>query len=147
MALRSYGTISLIGERETCPDCLEVIARTGMVKNSNTEEMHPSSGIRVWQTIKRPRQVLDSTFGEFKSAVISDLMNRLYTMVPVIHNLTADHLKILQPACTVKIFPGEVIVVDAGGSPMNAVLGDLVTTKARARWSTGVGEGYDRIHS
>jgi len=29
--------------------------------------------------------------------------------------------------------PGDVIVVDAGASPMNAVLGDLISTKARHR--------------
>ena len=34
--------------------------------------------------------------------------------------------------------PGDVIVVDAGGSPMNAVLGDLVTTKAKHRGVAGL---------
>jgi regulator of RNase E activity RraA len=33
--------------------------------------------------------------------------------------------------------PGDVIVVDAGGSPMNAVLGDLVATKAKHRGVAG----------
>ena len=62
--------------------------------------------------------------------------------------MTDPSLRILGPACTVRVFPGDnlmvhkaldvarpgdVIVVDAGGSPMNAVLGDLISTKARHR--------------
>jgi regulator of RNase E activity RraA len=79
-------------------------------------------------------------------------MNRLYTMVPAIHNVTADHLRILGPACTVKVYPGDnlvvhksldiaqpgdIIVIDAGGSMMNGVLGDLISTKARHRGVAG----------
>ena len=56
------------------------------------------------------------------------------------------------PACTVKVFPGDnlmvhksldviepgdVIIVDAGGSTLNAVLGDLVSTKAKHRGANG----------
>jgi regulator of RNase E activity RraA len=33
--------------------------------------------------------------------------------------------------------PGDVVVVDAGGSPMNAVLGDLVSMKAKHRGIAG----------
>ncbi len=41
--------------------------------------------------------------------------------------------------------PGDVIVVAAGGSPMNAALGDLVSTKARHRGVTGfVCDGFIR---
>ena len=58
-------------------------------------------------------------------------MNRLYTMRPEIRPLTDPSLPILGPACTVKVYPGDnlmvhksldvaepgdVIVVDAGGS-------------------------------
>ena len=35
------------------------------------------------------------------------------------------------------IEPGDVIIVDAGGSTMNAVLGDLVSTKAKHRGASG----------
>jgi len=41
--------------------------------------------------------------------------------------------------------PGDVIVVDAGASRMNAVLGDLISTKARHRKIAGfVVDGYVR---
>jgi regulator of RNase E activity RraA len=33
--------------------------------------------------------------------------------------------------------PGDVVVIDAGASPMNAVLGDLISTKARHRGIAG----------
>jgi regulator of RNase E activity RraA len=90
--------------------------------------------------------------GTFESPEISDLMNRLYTMVPAIKPVTAPHLQILGPALTVKVFPGDnlmvhkaldvaepgdVVVVDASSSSLTAVLGDLVSTKARHRGIAG----------
>lgn len=119
-----------------------------MVEKPKTSEMIPGPGFRIRKKITRPDPELVAGFGEFDTPVISDLMNRLYTMIPEIHNLTTSHLKILGPACTVKVFPGDnlmvhksldiaapndIVVVDAGGSTMNAVLGDLISTKARHR--------------
>ena len=131
-----------------------------MVTKPKSAEMHPGPGFRVRKTVQRPHPDLVAGFGEFDTPVISDLMNRLYTMAPEIRNLTASHLKILGPACTVKVFPGDnlmvhksldiampddILVVDAGGSSMNAVLGDLVSTKARHRRLGGfVVDGYVR---
>ena len=75
-------------------------------------------------------------------------MNRLYTMSTSIRNVTDPTLRLLGPACTVKVYPGDnlmvhksldlaqpgdVVVVDAGASSMNAVLGDLISTKAAPR--------------
>jgi RraA family protein len=66
--------------------------------------------------------------------------------------LTGEHHRLCGPACTVKVFPGDnlmvhkaldvaragdIVVVDAGGSRTNAVLGDLVCTKARHRRIAG----------
>lgn len=131
-----------------------------MVKKPKTAEMHPGPGFRIQKTIKRPSPDLIAGFGTFETPMISDLMNRLYTMAPAIRNQTAPHLKILGSACTVKVFPGdnlmvhksldiaasnEIVIVDAGGSSMNAVLGDLVCTKARHRRIGGfVVDGYIR---
>jgi RraA family protein len=123
-------------------------------------EMFPGPGFRIRPTIDRPPQALIAEFGDFDTPDVSDLMNRLYTMNPAIRNLTGPHLRILGPACTVKVFPGDnlmvhkaldiarpqdVVVVDAGGSSMNAVLGDLVSTKARHRGISGfVVDGFIR---
>jgi regulator of RNase E activity RraA len=123
-----------------------------MVGKPKTAEMHPGPGFRLRDRIDRPAPETVEGFAEFETPDISDLMNRLYTMVPAIHNVTAEHLRILGPACTVKVYPGDnlavhkaldiaepgdVIVVDAGSSPMNGVLGDLVSTKARHRGIRG----------
>jgi RraA family protein len=131
-----------------------------MVSKPKTAEMNPGPGFRIRKIISRPDARLIKSLGEFDTPVISDLMNRLYTMTPAIHNVTSPRLNILGPACTVKVFPGDnlmvhkaldiakpndIIVVDAGGSSMNAVLGDLVCTKARHRGIGGfVVDGYVR---
>jgi RraA family protein len=89
---------------------------------------------------------------DFPTPEISDLLNRMYALNPAIHCLTGCDHRLWGPACTVRVFPGDnlmvhkaldivrpgdVIVVDAGGSPMNAVLGDLVCTKAKHRGVAG----------
>jgi regulator of RNase E activity RraA len=124
-----------------------------MVDKPTSALMHPGPGFRIQYEISRPDPEVVSGFGEFETPAASDLMNRLYTMRSEIHNLTDPGLHLVGPACTVKVFPGDnlmvhksldvaqpgdVIVVDAGSSPMNAVLGDLVSTKARHRGVAGV---------
>jgi len=89
----------------------------------------------------------------FGAADVSDMMNRLYTMNPAIKPVTPRELRLLGPACTVKVFPGDnlmvhksldlaspgdVLVIDASSSMMTAVIGDLVSTKARHRGIAGV---------
>ena len=119
-----------------------------MVGKPKTAEMHPGPGFRIRAEIDRtPPEVVDG-LGEFDTPAISDLMNRLYTTSAAIRNLTDPGLRLLGPACTVKVYPGDnlmvhksldiarsgdVVVVDAGSTTMNAVLGDLVCTKARHR--------------
>ena len=109
-----------------------------------SSEIHPGPGFRVKREIERPSKELVDKFREFPTPDISDLMNRLYTMDPVIKN-RINQKEIRGPACTVKVFPGDnlmvhkaldiakpgdIIVVDAGGSSMNGIIGDLVSTKA-----------------
>ncbi len=93
-----------------------------------------------------------SAFADFAPTDISDLLNRLYAMNPAIKLLTAPHHRLIGPACTVKVFPGDnlmvhkvldvakpgdIVVIDSGGSSSNAVLGDLVSTKAQHRKIAG----------
>jgi len=123
-----------------------------MVDKPMSAEMHPGPGFRIRDSIVRPDVQTVTGFAEFETPAASDLMNRLYTMRPEIRPLTDPSLPILGPACTVKVYPGDnlmvhksldiaepgdVIVVDAGGSTMNAVLGDLVSSKARHRGVAG----------
>jgi regulator of RNase E activity RraA len=114
--------------------------------------MQPGPGFRIQATWERPDPETVTGLGTFDSPEISDLMNRLYTMVPAIKPVTDPRLQILGPALTVKVFPGDnlmvhkaldvaepgdVVVVDASSSSLTAVLGDLVSTKARHRGIAG----------
>ncbi len=119
-----------------------------------SSELHPGPGFRIRHEIRRPDPALVAAFRGFEGPMISDLMNRLYTMRPEIQNQTdTDLMPLVGPACTVKVFPGDnlmvhaaldvarpgdVLVIDAGGSQMNAVLGDLVSNKARHRGIAGI---------
>jgi regulator of RNase E activity RraA len=115
-------------------------------------EMHVGPGFRMRREVDRPDPALIAGFADFATPEISDLMNRLYTMSVSIKNVTVPDLRLLGPACTVKVYPGDnlmvhksldiarpgdVIVIDASSSTMTAVLGDLVSTKARHREVAG----------
>jgi regulator of RNase E activity RraA len=122
------------------------------VDKPKSAAMHPGPGFRIRRTIERPpREVVDG-FRGFDTPAISDLMNRLYTMEIGIGPLTAPELQLCGTACTVKCYPGDnlmvhksldiaepgdVVVVDTADSHMTAVLGDLISTKARHRGIQG----------
>jgi RraA family protein len=114
-------------------------------------EMNPGPGFRIRQTIERPPASLIAMFRDFQTPDISDILNRLYTMSPDIHNVV-NEATLVGPACTVKVFPGDnlmvhkaldvakpgdVVVIDTSGSQCNAVLGDLVASKAKHRGIAG----------
>jgi regulator of RNase E activity RraA len=114
--------------------------------------MHPGPGFRLRYEIERPDPETVSGLSRHQTPDISDLMNRLYAMEPEIRNMTDPDLRLVGPACTVKVYPGDnlmvhkaldiaqpgdVIVVDTSSSSLTAVLGDLVCTKARHRGIAG----------
>ncbi|MEM9254951.1 MAG: RraA family protein [Pseudomonadota bacterium] len=113
--------------------------------------LHRGPGFRIRQSIDRPDESVVKRLAEFRSPDISDMLNRLYTMKSEIKNLTSDQW-ICGPACTVKVYPGDnlmvhkaldvakpgdVLVVDAGASAMNGIVGDLISTKAKFRGIQG----------
>lgn len=116
-------------------------------------EMTPGPGFRYRRNTRGPAPELVHRFGAFGAADVSDMMNRLYTMNPAIKPVTPRELRLLGRACTVKVFPGDnlmvhksldlanpgdVLVIDASSSMMTAVVGDLVSTKARHRGIAGI---------
>jgi RraA family protein len=124
-----------------------------MVGKPKTAEMHPGPGFRVRYEIDRPAPETIAQLGAFDTPAISDLMNRLYTMDSKIRPLTDPGLSLLGPACTVKCYPGDnlmvhksldvvrpgdVLAIDTSGSTTTAVLGDLVSAKARHRGIQGI---------
>jgi regulator of RNase E activity RraA len=123
-----------------------------MVSKPQSAVMYPGPGFRIRERIDRPPAELVAGFGAFDTPAISDRMNRLYAMAQGIRNLTHDHLRLLGPACTVKVYPGDnlmvhkaldiaqpgdVIVIDTSASAMTAAAGDLISTKARHRGVAG----------
>jgi regulator of RNase E activity RraA len=123
-----------------------------MVGKPKSAEMHPGPGFRIRKDIERPDPECVAAFHAFDTPAISDMMNRLYTMKPTIQPLTDANVKLIGPACTVKVYPGDnlmvhkaldilqpgdVVVVDTSASTMTAVLGDLISTKARHRGAAG----------
>lgn len=123
-----------------------------MVGKPQSAEMHPGPGFRLRCEIERPAAETISGLGRHETPAISDHMNRLYAMAPAVRNLTDPDLRLVGPACTVKVYPGDnlmvhksldiaqpgdVVVVDTSASSLTAVLGDLVCTKARHRGIAG----------
>jgi RraA family protein len=127
------------------------IIETPTATTPKSAHLHPGVGFQIRRTICRPHPQLVEEFRDFDTPDISDMMNRLSTMASEIHNLTTD-AKIVGPACTVKVYPGDnlmvhraldiaqpgdIVVVDAGASRMNGVIGDLIATKAKFRGIAG----------
>ena len=123
----------------------------GAAQRPKSSEMTPGPGFRVKMDIERPDASLTASFRDFETPDISDILNRMYTMSPEIRNVVNDDT-LIGPALTVKVFPGDnlmvhkaldaakpgdVVVIDTSGSQRNAVLGDLVTNKARHRGIAG----------
>jgi len=123
-----------------------------MAAKPRSAELHPGPGFRVKTDFPRLDPIVYQQMAEFATPDISDLLNRLYAMDPAITCLTGNQHRLCGPACTVKVFPGDnlmvhkvldvaqpgdIVVIDAGGSTMNAVLGDLVSTKAKHRQIAG----------
>jgi RraA family protein len=133
---------------------------TVMKQRPQSSEVNPGPGFRISTSIPRPNVNVVEMFSEFSSADISDQLNRLYGVERTIRQIAGPDRPLVGPACTVKVFPGDnlmvhkaldiakpgdVIVVDAGGSIKNAVLGDIISTKANHRGIAGfVVDGYVR---
>lgn len=124
-----------------------------MAGKPKTAEMHPGPGFRIRYEIERTPAEIIKQLARFDAPAISDLMNRLYTVHDDIRALTDPNLPVVGPACTVKCYPGDnlmvhksldvaqpgdVLVIDTSASGTTAVLGDLISTKARHRGIAGV---------
>ena len=116
-----------------------------------SSEMNPGPGFRIKMDVDRLDPELVHAFRSYEVADVSDVLNRMFTMSPEIRNLTNDK-PVVGPALTVKLFPGDnlmlhkaldvarpgdIVVVDTSNSQRNAVLGDLVTNKAKHRGIAG----------
>lgn len=114
--------------------------------------MNPGPGFRIRLEFERCDDEVHSRLSRFETPDISDQLNRLYALDSGIRHLSGGLERLCGPVCTVKLFPGDnlmvhkaldvvrpgdVVAIDAGGSRMNAVLGDIICTKARHRGIAG----------
>lgn len=115
--------------------------------------MYPGPGFRIRMDFPRLDAPLMKRFQEYEVPEISDALNRLYALDAGIVCQTNKHHRLCGAACTVQVFPGDnlmlhkaldvakpndIVVVGAHGvRGMNAVLGDVICTKAKHRGIAG----------
>ena len=117
-----------------------------------SSEMRGGPGFRINTEFDCVSAEQIQQLAEFETAEISDALNRMFTMDPSIRNLVNDQ-PLYGPAITVKVFPGDnlmvhkaldvvkpgdVIVVDTSGSTRNAVVGDMIGNKAKHLGVAGI---------
>ena len=110
-----------------------------------SSEMRPGPGFRGDSKYTRVSADLIAKLSKFETPDISDALNRMFTMDPAIRNVANDKA-LCGPALTVKVFPGDnlmvhkaldiakpgdVIVIDTSGGSRNALVGDLIGNKAK----------------
>ena len=80
------------------------------ISKPKSSEIHPEPGFRFRRKITRPKPQTLARLRDFPTPDISDLMNRLYTMERGIKHIVNED-SIFAPACTVKVFPGDNLMV------------------------------------
>ena len=116
-------------------------------------ELFPGPGLRIRLDFPRLDASLMRRFEDYEVPEISDVLNRLYALDPAITCLSQKHHRLCGAVCTVRVFPGDnlmvhkvldvakpndIVIVDAHGARgVNAVLGDTICTKAKHRGIAG----------
>ena len=126
-----------------------------MTTKPASADLHPGPGFQIRLDFPRLDPALMDRFRAYDTPEISDLLNRLYAVDSSIRCLTGAHHRLCGPICTVRVYPGDnlmvhkaldvakagdIVVIDAHGSKggmANAVLGDIICTKASHRGIAG----------
>ncbi|WP_214365508.1 RraA family protein [Pseudonocardia sp. H11422] len=129
----------------------DTAATTGS-KTPRSADLHPGPGFRIRLDFPRLDAETVAAFRDFDTPEISDQLNRLYAIDSDIRCHSGAGGKLVGLACTVRSYPGDnlmvhksldvakpgdVVVIAASGGRSNAVLGDIVSTKARHRGIAG----------
>jgi len=111
-----------------------------------------SASLRILDMPRRPDARLVAEFAKMVTPHLSDSMERLYAGGPQLRPMYKG-ATLAGPAFTVKTAPGDnllvhkaldiaragdVVVVDAGGFPDHAIIGELMATHARQRGIAGL---------
>lgn len=118
-----------------------------------SSELSGGPGFRIRRLIPRPDPTIVARYRQLDLALVSDLLNRLQTLRNGLHQIVPQTpVLLVGPACTVKVYPGDnlmvhaaldvaqpgdVIIVDTAGTDANAVIGDMVANKAKSRGLAG----------
>lgn len=118
-----------------------------------SSDLYPGPGFRIRMDFPRLDAALMKRFQPYEVPEISDALNRLYALDAAIECQTNRRHRLCGPVCTVHVFPGDnlmihkaldvakpndIVVVDAHGvRGMNAVIGDIICTKAKHRGIAG----------
>ena len=110
-------------------------------------------GCRIYPEFKRPDKELIDGFKGLPVANIDDNMNRIAAVEPEIKPFNRDKAQLLGCAFTIKVpegdnlmfhkgmdmaRPGDVIVIDAGGSNARAIFGELMANWCKKRKIAGI---------
>ena len=118
-----------------------------------SSELNGGPGFRIRRDFVRPAAGIVERYKKLDIALVSDLMNRLYTLRTGLRPITSlGEGPLVGPACTVKAYPGDnlmvhasldvaqpgdIVVIDTAGATTSAVLGDMVANKAKVRGIAG----------
>ncbi|WP_309384638.1 hypothetical protein [Cerasicoccus frondis] len=115
--------------------------------------LYSGPGNRIRRNIQRPPESDYLQLLQFDPTTVSDIMNRIYSVGPGFQCQTPNRCSILGPACTINCFPGDnlmvqksldiarpgdILVINAKGLLHNAMVGDMITTKAQQRGIRGI---------
>ncbi len=122
-------------------------------KIPQSSELNGGPGFRIRREFKRPSTDIIDRYRRLDIALVSDLMNRLYTLRTGLRAITSiGDGPLVGPACTVKVYPGDnlmvhasldvaqpgdIIVIDTAGATTSAVIGDMLANKAKSRGIAG----------
>lgn len=124
----------------------------GANQRPSSSEVRPGPGFRVKSQFERAEASVIDRLSQFETTDISDALNRMFTMDSAIRNVVSD-APLFGPAVTVKVFPGDnlmvhkaldvakpgdILVVDTSGAPHNAIVGDMIANKARHKKIAGM---------
>lgn len=124
-----------------------------MTVRPRSADVYPGPGFRVRTDYPDIQRTLIDRLARFDVPDISDRLNRLYSLDSRIRCLNATDQQLAGSVCTVKVFPGDnlmvhkaldvcrpgdvVVIASHGEQSMNAVLGDMICRKARHRGIAG----------
>jgi regulator of RNase E activity RraA len=132
-----------------------ISSRHSMNQRPQSAEIHPGPGFRIRTDFPRLDLGLVHRLLDYDVPTVTDFLNRLFALDARIHLLTVPHHRLCGLACTVRVYPGDnlmvhkvldvaqpgdIVVIDAHGSQglaVNAVLGDIICTKAKHRGIAG----------